>query len=327
MSLDLTGPPRLADVAPVPHGRTAQRLTWPHLPAALRGEVERRLGSEVVRAESQGAGFTPGFASVLSGADGSRVFVKAASRRAQPQIAASYAEEARKLRLLPVDRLPLPRLLWTLEDESWVVLGSEAVTAANPRRPWGVEELTRCLDTLRVVAEVMTEPDPELRLTPLHEEMPTLLTGWSTVRSLRPDWPHLDEVEGLARSFGSLSDAQFVHADARDDNFLLVEDGRTLLCDWNWPALAPRWLDGVDLLVAARAEGVDADRLLRGHPLTADAVPEHVDAWLAALCGYMVEADTRPVPATSPHLGTHRRWWAAATWCWLAARRGWQAQR
>jgi len=328
MSLLLTGPPDLADVAPVPHGRTARRLTWQHLPTTVRVAVERRLGSEVARTESQGAGFTPGLASVLTGADGAKVFVKAASRNAQPQFAAAYAEEARTLGLLPVDRLPVPRLLWREEEDSWLVLGFEAVAGRNPRRPWREDELARCLEALSVVDAVLQEPPEGLRLTPLHEDLPTLLTGWGAVRAVRPDWPHLDEVEELARSFGSLPDADHVvHADARDDNFLLTDDGRTLLCDWNWPGLAPRWLDAVDLLVSARAEGLDSDGLLRSHPLTADAVPDHVDAWLAALCGYMVEADTRPVPVTSPHLGTHRRWWAAATWSWLASRRGWRAQR
>lgn len=279
-------------------------------------------------ARSQGSGFTPGFASVLTGADGSRAFVKAASRRAQGHIAASYAEEARKLRLLPLDRLPAPKLLWTEEDDAWVVLGFEAVESRTPRRPWRPDELSRCLDALVVVNSVMEEPPAALRLVRLQEDMPTLVSGWTWVRSVRPEWPHLDELEALARLFGALPDADhFVHADARDDNFLLTDNGRTLLCDWNWPGLGPRWLDAVDLLVSARAEGLDADRLLAGHRLTADAEPDHVDAWLAALCGYMLGSESRPVPPTSPHLGTHRRWWAAASWSWLADRRGWDAQR
>jgi hypothetical protein len=57
--------------------------------------------------------------------------------------------------------------------------------------------------------------------------------------------------------------------------------------------------------------------------VTKDVAPEHVDAFLAALGGFMAEADLRPVPRTSPYLGVHRRWWAAAAWSWLADRRGW----
>ena len=75
----------------LPHGRTAQRLQWKFLPPEVRALVERRLGGKVVRAESQDAGFTPGFASVLTTDDGARAFVKAASKAAQRPVASSYA--------------------------------------------------------------------------------------------------------------------------------------------------------------------------------------------------------------------------------------------
>jgi hypothetical protein len=316
----------LSEVEPVPHGRTARRLAWPHLPPDVRRSVEGWLGSPVTDARSQGAGFTPGFASRLTAADGARLFVKAASKQAQPHIAASYAEEARKLWLLPTT-VPAPRLHHAREDDRWVVLGFEDVEGRAPGRPWAEDELLRCLDTLARVAALLGDVGSlpaGLDLVPLHVDMPTLLTGWDVVAATRPDWPHLAEARELSRSLPRLPDAgHFVHADARDDNFLLARDGRTLLCDWNWPGLGPRWLDAVDLLVAAHADGLDTGPVMAAHPLTAGADPDHVDAWVAALCGFMLEADTRPVPASSPHLGVHRRWWAAATWNWLASRRGW----
>jgi hypothetical protein len=319
----MDGPPSLDQVEPVPHGRTARRLEWQHLPPDLRTMIERRLGSSVVEAESQGSGFTPGFASRLTGADGARLFVKAASKQAQRPIAASYAEEGRVQQHLP-EELPAPRLLWTHEDDRWVVLGWESVEGSPPRRPWRPEELDACLTTLARVHEVTAVPPAGLTLVPLHEELPTLLTGWDVVAGSLPDWPHLGEVRELARSFETSADAgHLVHADARDDNFLLTADRGALLCDWNWPGLGPRWLDVVTLLASAHADGLDADSLLAGDPLAAGAPADDVDAWLAALCGFMVESDTRPAPASSPHLGTHRRWWAAATWSWLAGRRGW----
>ncbi|CAA9370212.1 MAG: hypothetical protein AVDCRST_MAG47-1147 [uncultured Nocardioidaceae bacterium] len=319
----MTVPLLLETVQEVPHGRTARRLEWQHLPPDVRSLVEQHLGSPVCHAASQGAGFTPGFASCLTGEDGSTVFVKAASKQAQRSIAASYAEEARKLRLLP-DELPAPKLLWSSEDDRWVVLGLERVEGRAPSRPWQPEELDRCLTTLTVAARVTSAPVPGLDLLPLHEEMPTLLTGWDHVRETGPVWPHLDDLAALAHSYAEVPDAEhLLHADARDDNFILTDDGRTLLCDWNWPALGPAWQDVVDLLVTAQGEQADTDALLAAHPLAAGAEPDHVDAYLAALCGYMVEANSRPVPASSPFLGVHRRWSAAATWSWLARRRGW----
>lgn len=307
----------------VPHGRTARRLEWQHLHPDVRSTVERRLGSPVCEAASQGAGFTPGFASCLTAEDGSSVFVKAASKQAQRPIAASYGEEARKLRLLPPD-LPAPKLLWFDEDDRWVILGLEHIEGRIPARPWKLDELDRCLSALTVVAKSNHDPAPELQLLPLHEDLPKLLTGWDHVAETRPDWPHLDQLRELAHSYAELPDAEhLVHADVRDDNLILADDGRTLVCDWNWPALGPAWLDVVDLLVTAHGDGHDADAMLAAHPLAAGAASDHVDAALASLCGYMVEADSRPVPSSSPFLGTHRRWWAAATWSWLSRRRGW----
>ena len=148
----MSTPQDLAEVENVPHGRTARRLEWTHLPPAVRALVERHLGSPVATAESQGAGFTPGFASRLTGEDGSRLFVKAASKKAQAPFAESYAEEVRKLALLPAG-LPVPQLLWSHEDDLWIVLGFECVDARPPKRPWRPAELTACLDTLAVVAE------------------------------------------------------------------------------------------------------------------------------------------------------------------------------
>ncbi len=316
-------PPSLDQVVPVPHGRTARRLEWQHLPPAVRRLVEGELGSPVVSAESQGSGFTPGFASRLTAADGTTLFVKAASKQAQRPFATAYAEEGRVQRLLP-DDLPAPRLLWAHEDDRWVVLGWESVAGSAPCRPWLGVELDACLETLARCHQVTAEVPSTLSLQPLHAELPTLATGWDHVAGVCPEWPHLAEAQELARSFATLDDAgHLVHSDARDDNFLVTADRGALLCDWNWPALGPRWLDVATLLVTAHGDGLDADELLAAHPVARDAPASDVDAWLAALCGFMVESDSRPAPASSPHLETHRRWWAAATWSWLSTRRGW----
>ena len=70
-------------VPPVPHGKTALRLEWKFLPPEVRALVEDELGAPVVEADSRTSGFTPGFASVVTGADGSTMFVKAANKVAQ----------------------------------------------------------------------------------------------------------------------------------------------------------------------------------------------------------------------------------------------------
>ena len=309
-----------AAVPAVPHGRTALRLEWKFLPPEVRALVERQLGSPVVQAVSQTAGFTPGFASVVTGEDGSSQFVKAASRAAQAEIAASYAEEARKRQLLG-DDVPAPRLDWVSDEDGWVVLGFESVPSRQPRRPWKPAALDRALDLAEDIAASTASVPAELALQPLFVDLPPLLSGWSGVPE---QWPHHDEAAALALSLPQVPDNRhFVHADLRDDNILFAADGRTLACDWNWPALGPVWQDTVDLLLAAHGDGLDADAFLAARPLTRDVDPDHVDAWLAAICGFMLFARNRPGPSASPHLRTHTDWYAEASWSWLARRRGW----
>jgi len=313
-----------ADADRVPHARTAMRLHWEHLPPLVRREVERRLGSPVASATSQDSGFTPGFASRLLGKDGQRLFVKAAHRTAQKAYAAAYAQEARLLRSLPADRLPAPRLRWAEEDlEGWTVVAFEDVEGRPPHRPWADEDLAACLDALATIAAIDLDPAP-LDLQPLHVELPTFLTGWDTVDYAGVDWPHVGELKDLAHAYADLPGLDaFVHTDVRDDNFVVRPDGTALLCDWNWPALGPAWLDVVNLLVSVHGDGRDVTRLVAEHPVTAGVPDDHLDCFVAALGGFMAESDLRPVPTSSPHLGTHRRWWAAACWSWLASRRGW----
>lgn len=309
-----------AAVAAVPHGHTAVRLGWKFLPPDVRALVESRLGGPVVDAASQDSGFTPGFASVLTTTAGTRAFVKAASKAAQAEIAASYAEEARKLGLLG-EAIPAPRLDWVHEDDAWVLLGFEAVDARHPRRPWRPAELDRALDLAEAIADATHDVPAGLDLQPLVADVPRLVTGWDDVPAA---WPHRDDAAALAATLVDHPGADhFVHCDLRDDNVLLTADGRTLACDWNWPALGPVWQDAVDLLISAHGDGLQVEPLLASRALTRDADPDHVDAWLAAICGFMLSARSRPAPPSSPHLRTHSDWYAEAAWSWLAQRRGW----
>ncbi len=316
--------PDVAGTEPVPHGRTARRLDWLLLPPEVRRLVENRLGSPVATAESAGAGYTPGFASVLTGENGRRIFVKAASKKAQAPFAAAYRAEISKLGTLP-SGMPVPRLLWSHEDDLWVVLGLEYVDGANPARPWRRSELDTCLDTLELLAEALTPPP--MRLPTFAEDFAEMTTGWDHVRSVDPARPHLADAAALAGRFAGVTRGNtLVHTDARDDNFLLVDpdgDGTAVLCDWNWPVVGAAWIDTVLLLIAAHGDGLDADAVLAGRRLTADVDPEHVDVLLALVCGYFLERRDDPVPNSSPYLRLHQAWYAEATWSWLASRRRW----
>ncbi|HEX9988284.1 MAG TPA: hypothetical protein VGE45_07390 [Chloroflexia bacterium] len=70
------------------------RLDWPAIPRQVRLAVEQRLGSAVATAVSQPTGFSPGVASRLRLADGSRVFVKAVGPVPNPGTPSMHRREA-----------------------------------------------------------------------------------------------------------------------------------------------------------------------------------------------------------------------------------------
>ena len=245
--------------SPIPHGRTARRVEWHFLPPSLRGLVESRLGSSVVEATSQGGGFTPGMASVLRCADGSRHFVKAASTKAQRAFAASYRAEALAIAALP-DGVPAPRLRWVQEADDWVVLCFEHVAARPPHRPWREHELTAALDLLEATAAALTPPPAAFALDDAAAEFAGFPDAWDYVRGILPDLPHREEAAALAARYREVvGGATLVHTDVRDDNLLVRPDGSALLCDWNWPCVGAAWLDTVMLLIGPRGDGLDVD--------------------------------------------------------------------
>jgi hypothetical protein len=305
----------------IPHGSTARRLEWPHLPPHVRHLVEQECGADVVTADSQGAGFTPGFASVLTCSDGSRHFVKAASAAAQRAFAEAYREEARKLSALPTE-VPAPRLLWW-DDDDWVVLGLEYVEATAPRRPWRADELDRCLDALELVADVLTPVPDELPLESIVDDLAPLPGFWDQLRAHDPR-PHADEAAALAASYAEVvAGRTVVHTDVRDDNVLLASDGRTLFCDWNWPVAGADWLDSLMALIGPRGDGLDVEEVIAQRRLLRDVPPDHVDRVLALLTGYFLRSAAEPVPPTSPHVRAAQRWQGEVCWSWLCERRGW----
>jgi len=320
----MTQPMAPAALPEIPHGATARRLDWALLPPMTRRMVEGHLGSPVVSAESAGAGYTPGMAAVLTGRDGQRMFVKAASTKAQRAFADAYREEIRKLRAMPAG-LPVPRLLWSHEDDLWVVLGLEYVEGANPVRPWRDDQLDASLDMLEVLADALTPAPAAMGLAPFADvdQFGGMAASWEFVARTVPDWPHREEAADLARRVGELVGDTLVHTDVRDDNLLLRPDGTVVLCDWNWPVTGPAWIDTVLLLLGPAGDGVDVEQVLASRRLTRDADPELVDVLLALVCGYFLEARTHPVPHSSPYVRMHQDWYSHAAWSWLSARRGW----
>ncbi len=307
---------------PVPSGKTARRLEWQFLPPHVRAFIEERCGSKVVVADSQGAGFTPGFASVLTCVDGSRHFVKAASVKAQRLFADSYREEARKLVALP-EAVPAPRLLWSRDDD-WVVLGLEYVDGRNPKRPWRPADLDRCLDAIEDVVSTLTPPPAQLDLDSFADEFREVVGYWDHIRATQPGLPHLEEAAALAAGFEDVTRGNtLVHTDLRDDNFIIDRAGKVWMCDWNWPVVGAAWIDSLFVLVGPRGDGLDVEAAIARRPLLGDVPAEHIDRVLALLVGFFYRQRDEPVPPSSPHLRDHQSWQGDVCWAWLCERRGW----
>lgn len=302
----------------VPLGRTARRLEWGHLPPSIRSAVEQQIGSAVVEAYSQSSGYTPGLASVLVAADGSRHFVKAASAKAQRAAALSYRAEAAKLRTIPPG-VAVPRLQWVQDSDDWVVLGIEYVPGRPPQRPWPASELDGALAALVTNARGLT-PAPGIGLDTLIADTADWPALWDTLGRVTG----ATEARKLAeRASTVLQGDTLVHGDVRDDNVLIRPDGTAVVCDWNWPALGPDWFDSLYLLISARGDGVDVDGIIGGHPLLADVPPEDIDTTLALLAGYFLAHADKPIPRAAPWVREIQRWQGEVSWQWLAERRGW----
>ncbi len=307
---------------PSPPLATARRLEWVHLPPAVRAEVERRCGTPIVAARSQGAGFTPGFASVLVGEDGSHHFVKAASLKAQRPFAESYRTEARKLAALPAS-VPAPRLLWTCEVEDWVVLATEYVAATNPSRPWQADDLDLCLDALEAAATALTPAPSGLVLDAYEDDLAEWPAFWSVLRVPNRPERHQEAADLAAQYAAHVRGDTLVHTDIRADNVLLSADGAALFCDWNWPVRGAAWLDSFALLIGPRGDGIDVEKVISQRELLRAVPDQAIDAVLALYTGYFLKSAADPVPPTSPHIRDHQRWQGEVCWEWLCERRGW----
>lgn len=305
----------------IPHGDTALRLGWRFLPPAVRAAVEQRIGSEVVQATSCDAGFTPGFASVLTAADGSRHFVKAANAVAQQLFVDAYRREADVLAKLPAGA-PAPRLVWAFEASDWFVFATTYLPGGSPSRPWRPNDLAAALDACQALARFDVSGA---------RGVPTLAQTWAAEPAgfhlLAPGSVAEDQLasarELAGRAAEVLGGNALVHQDLRDDNLVFDAKGGAVLVDWSDPVVGPDWYDSLSLLIGPRGDGVDVDAVIAERPLLRDLPAETIDITLALWAGYFLGSASQPVLANSPHLRDAQWWQGEVCWNWLAARRGW----
>ncbi|MGW5363738.1 aminoglycoside phosphotransferase family protein [Actinopolymorpha pittospori] len=304
------------------------RLPYDALPHAVRGWVERELGSSVVSAASQTGGFSPGPAARLVTAGGRRAFVKAVGSALNPDSPRILRAEVAAMRALP--ELPwLPRVYATYDDGDWIALLLEDVDGREPAHPWVGEDVDLVLGALAELTAALTPtPWPD---APRLEDNSTFTGGWATLSEAPPDdldpWAlaHLDRLATSGERARLLVPGEsLVHWDIRADNVLVTDAGRVVFIDWAWAAKGAGWVDTavtcLDLVTSGTT--VDVDALLARHPLTGDVDPDDVTTLVEAVTGMLTERSRQPAPPDLPTLRTYQRTTADAQLAWLRRRRG-----
>jgi aminoglycoside phosphotransferase (APT) family kinase protein len=312
------------------------RLDWSEVPERVRAAVEDRLGSPVVSAESQSAGFSPGVAARLRTEDSRRVFLKAASPDPNPLTPEAHRREARITAALP-EEAPVPRLLWSHDEGEggWVVLLFEDVEGRNPAVPWRAEELDETLDALAALSELLTP-------SPLPPDAVAGAAGdwgevagrhWLRVREERPAadldaWSrrHLDRLVALeAEAPSAVEGDTLLHLDLRADNLLLTPEGRILVVDWPHARVGAPWLDPVFFAPSVAMQGgPPPEELLARYPHGRRADPEAVTAVVAAVAGFFTAEGLKPAPPGLPTLRAFQLAQGEVAQRWLSHRTGWK---
>lgn len=320
----------------VDYHRTSRRPSFEDLPEGVRRLLADVAGCAISTAHpSVTSGFTGAFAALLDLADGRRVFAKAAGPLA-PHAKVAIPREASVLRTLD-GRVTAPALVGSGALDDWEAIVLEAIDGRLPGILWTSSDVERVHDACLALAAFPTDEVSGLTDTSLAVDVGDDAEALATLDDLatgRRGWPRglpplpvevMVRVASLAHRAGDLLAGQaLVHCDLRPDNLLVTTDGVARIVDWNWVTRGPVWADFVSLWPLMARDGIDVQGLATSSPLTRDADPDAIDAFLAVIAGYMLTHCEHPT--FNPTLGVvrdHQRLMARVFLDLLVARRGW----
>lgn len=278
------------------------RATYASVPDAVRHWVDTTLGSPVVEHHDQTGGMSPGCATRVICADGTRAFVKAVGRELNPDTPTLFRREILALGLLGSHPL-WADLLASYDEDGWVGLILEDVEGTHPDFSDDAV-MDRLLATTDELVEVMNARIPDLprpatndeSTVPLYRAGPTDLrrvyAGWlnglaqahAVPRDLMPAWV-VERRDELRVGVAALADDpvdHVVHWDIRNDNLLQRPTGELVFLDWGAFGIGTAWLDPL----LARLERVHLpwfDASLASSPALAAAGDDRVTSWLVGL--------------------------------------------
>lgn len=302
------------------------RIHWDDIPTAVRVELEARLGARVVEATTQPTGFSPGLAARLRLEDGSRVFLKAVHEAANPDSPGIHRREARIVAALP-PAAPVPRLLWSYDEDGWVALCFEDVDGRHPHEPWTDSDLNLVVAALHGMASALT-PSP-FDAGPVADRLRRSIHGWRLMReggeSRLDAWTlrHLDRLAGMEAEALSLSEGDtLLHFDTRADNILISGD-RVYVVDWPWASVGAAWVDWVAMAPSVAMQGgPGCESFLRRFNIE-EVSPHAIDAVLCTMTGYFVHHSLQPPPPGLPTLREFQAAQGRVAVAWLRDRLGW----
>ena len=322
----------------VDYAHTSSRPVWSQLPVPVRESVGRLAGGRVAAADPPvSSGFSGAFAGRVALTDERQLFVKAGSPT-QPHVVAALAQEANVLDRLPPG-IPAPGLVGFASVAGWSVLVLGVVTGRMPGAPWTSAEVDAVHHACLVTAELGTPSalggrDLGHRLTADPVVVAVGEAMASSSFAVGPDGPecllqHQHQVgELVLGAHGRFDGDTICHGDLRPDNLLVdlrgSPVGRATIVDWNWVGAAAAWVDWFGLVPLMAAQGVDVDPLVTRSPLTRDADPDDLDAYLAVIAAYMLsQFRDPPPPGCTPALRRHQLLMATVFLDLLRHRRRW----
>jgi hypothetical protein len=289
----------------------------------VRAWVDEVLGSPVLGHADQVGGMSPGCATRVRCADGTRAFVKAVSSELNPHTPTLFRREVTTLTLLGSHPL-WADLLASYDEVGWVAIVLEDVEGSHPdladdatmdRLVSATEELTAVMRERVPVAEARRHLGGALYDEGL-VDLAATLRDWAGAFDELADAPGVDvptwvrnDAAGWRDQVLALAAApmdHLVHYDIRIDNLLQRPTGQLVFLDWGAAGIGPDWLD--PLLV--RLERVDQpwfDAALATSPELARLGDPAITAWLVGIGTYLAWRATTAVDVNLPTLAEFRR--------------------
>lgn len=288
------------------------RLPYAEVPARVRAWVQATLGSPVVATAEQVGGMSPGCATRVTCADGTRAFVKAVGADLNPDTPGLFRREVGVLGHLGSHEL-WAALLASYDDGDWIALLVEDVEGRHPdfTDPGELEAVLEGTDRLSVALQERGAPS-SVALVEVGDTLAKWADSLDSLPGAAPDVPVPDWLRADRRGWAEVLRREaarpathLLHWDIRVDNLLRRPTGEVVFVDWGVAARGPAWVDPL----LARMERVDDDWFdasLASSAALARAGDEVVTAFLAGFGAHLALRSVVAVDVNLPTLNDFR---------------------